>query len=158
MLGIFVSKFHEFIPVVENKDPHRLHVRLEQTPSESHLQNSTRHTKLFWDWTIFLNNDFGRLTRTEPLFRGIRVAVLTHFTSHVTILINLSSIGLSISWQQISTLCWACWGVNSWGTDLQFLYDFPSVLNWWCMVSFDAQSSSDSLWELKIWNFPGDGY
>ena len=34
-------KFHELVPVVENKDPHRLHARLEQTPSESHIQNST---------------------------------------------------------------------------------------------------------------------
>ena len=29
MLGISVSKFYKLVPVVENKDPHRLHARLE---------------------------------------------------------------------------------------------------------------------------------
>ena len=57
------------------------------------------------------------LTGTEPLFWGVRVAVIYPFSSHVTILqINLSSMRLPISWWQISTLHWACWGVNSWGT------------------------------------------
>ena len=82
----------------------------------------------------FINDDFGRLTGTEPFFRGVRVGVINPFSSQMTILlINLSSIGLPISWQQIYTLRWACWGVNSRDTDLQSLYDFPSVLIWWCM-------------------------
>ena len=38
-LDISVSKFHDLVPVVQNKDPPRLHALLEQTPSESHLQN-----------------------------------------------------------------------------------------------------------------------
>ena len=46
MLGIIVSNYHGLV-LVEN-DLHRLHVRLKQTPSESHLQNSTRHTSLLW--------------------------------------------------------------------------------------------------------------
>ena len=54
LLGIPVSKFHELVPVVENKDPHRLHPRLEQTPSESHFKNSTRHT-LLWGQTEFFS-------------------------------------------------------------------------------------------------------
>ena len=65
--------------VVENKNPHRLHVRLEQTPSESHLQTSTRHTTLLWGRTEFFNDDFGRLTGTEPLFRGVRISVKDPF-------------------------------------------------------------------------------
>ena len=76
---ISVSKFHELVPVVENKDPNRLHAHLEQTPSESHLQNSTRHTTLLWDRTNFFFNDDGRLMGTEPLFQGVRVAVIDPF-------------------------------------------------------------------------------
>ena len=76
MLGITVSKFHELVPVVENKDPHRLHARLEQTPSESRFQNSTRHTKLLWTNQIFLNDDLGKFMGTEPLFWGVRVALI----------------------------------------------------------------------------------
>ena len=78
MLGISVSKFHEFVPVVENKDPHRLYARLEQTPSESHLQNSKKHTAVLCGRTYFFNDEFGRLTGTESLFRGVRVAVIFH--------------------------------------------------------------------------------
>ena len=70
----------------------------------------------------------------------------TRVSSHVTILLlNLLYMGLLISWRHISTLRWDCWGVNSWGTDRWVLYDFPSVLICWCMVYFDAPSSSDSL-------------
>ena len=99
MLDISVSKFHELVPVVKNNDPHRLHTRLEQTPSESHIQNSTTHTELLWDRNDFFNDDFGTLTGTEPLFRGVRFAVTGPFSSHVTIilLINLSSVGLPIT-------------------------------------------------------------
>ena len=79
MLGVSVSKFHELVPVVENGDQHRIHTRLEQTLSDSHLQNSTRHTTLFWGRTICFNDDFGSLTGTEPLFRGVRVAVIDPF-------------------------------------------------------------------------------
>ena len=75
MLGISVTKFQELVPVVVN----RLHTYLEQTPSESHLQNSTRHTTLRWSRTYFCNDDFGRLTGTEPLFRVVRVAVIDQF-------------------------------------------------------------------------------
>ena len=78
MLGISVSKFHELVPVVENKDSHPLHTRLKQTPSESHLQNATRHTTLLLGRTIY-NDDFGWLTETEPLFRGVRVAAIDPF-------------------------------------------------------------------------------
>ena len=79
MLDISVSKFHELVPVVEYKDPHHLHAHLEQTVSESHLQNSTRHTTFLWYQISFFNDDFGRLTGTEPLFRGIRVEVIDPF-------------------------------------------------------------------------------
>ena len=48
MMGISVSKFHEPVPVVENKDPQRLHGHLKQTLSESHFQISIRHTTLIW--------------------------------------------------------------------------------------------------------------
>ena len=78
MLGISVSKFHELVPLVENKDSCQLHARLEQTSSKSHLQNSTRHT-LLWGRTDFFNDDFGRLTETGTLFRGVRIAVIDPF-------------------------------------------------------------------------------
>ena len=68
-LRISVSKFHELVPVVENKDP------------QQHYGPNG-----------FFNDDFGKLTGTEPLFRGVRVAVIDPFLSHVTILlINLLS-------------------------------------------------------------------
>ena len=118
MLGNLASKFHGLVLVVENKDPDRLHARLQQTPSELSLQNSTRHTSLRWAPTDFFNDDFGRLTGTEPLFRGVRVAVIDPF--FIT-----------------------C-------TDLQLLYDFPSVLIWQCMLPFDAPRSSDSLRVLLL--------
>ena len=43
ILGVSVSKLHELIPVNESKELHRLHTRLEQSLSESHLKNYTRH-------------------------------------------------------------------------------------------------------------------
>ena len=60
-----LSKFHELVPVVDNKDPHRLHARLEQSPSESHLQNSE---------PLFFNVDFGRLPEPSHSFEtsGLR--------------------------------------------------------------------------------------
>ena len=78
MLGTSVSKLHEFVPVVENKDPHWLHARLEQTPSETpsifhQTHNSTLRPNSFF------NDDFGRLTGTEPLFWGVSVAVIDPF-------------------------------------------------------------------------------
>ena len=146
MLCICVTKFHELVPVVENKDPHQLHACLEQTPNESHLQNSTRHNITLGPNRFLFNDDFGRLTGTEALFQGVRVTLIDPFSSQVTVLlINLWFMEVPINWRQISTLRLACWGVNSWGTDLQLLYDFPSVLIWRCKVYFDAQSSSDSL-------------
>ena len=128
MLGITISKFNELVPVNVNKDQHRLHARLEQTPSKSLLQNSNTYT------------NFG----AEPIFITMTLAGWrgpSHcFSSHVTILqINLSSMGLSISWWKISTVRS---GVNSWGTDrpIHLLYDFPSVLLFW-----RCASSSDNL-------------
>ena len=54
MLGISVSKFHELVPVIVNKDPCiDCTSRLEQTPSESRHQNSIRHTTLLWGQTDF---------------------------------------------------------------------------------------------------------
>ena len=95
---------------------------------------------------IFLTDYFVTLTGTEPLFRGIMIAVIDPFSSNVTIFpINLSSIGLPISWWQISTPRWACWDVNSLATDLQLLYDLPSVLISRSMISFETPSYSDSL-------------
>ena len=79
MLGISISKFHELVPVVENKDPHRLLARLEQTPSESHLQSCTKYTTLLWGKTDFFNDDFGRLTGNQPQFRGGGVGVIDIF-------------------------------------------------------------------------------
>ena len=78
MLGISVSKFHKLIPDVGNKDLHWQHARLE-TPNESHLQNSTRHTLLLWGQTKFFNDDFSRLMGTKPLFWRIRIAVIDPF-------------------------------------------------------------------------------
>ena len=37
--GYLCLKIHELVPVVEHKVPHRLHARLKQTLSESHLRN-----------------------------------------------------------------------------------------------------------------------
>ena len=135
--GYLHLKFHKLI-VVENKD---LHTRFEHIPKETRLHNSIRHTVLLWGRTDLFNEGFGKLMGNEPLFRGISVAVIDpFFTTCGNLLINLSSMGLPTSWRHISTLLWACWG-----TDLQLLYDFPSVLIWWCMVTFDAPSSSDIL-------------
>ena len=99
-------------------------------------------THYFGAESISFNYDFRRLMRTEPLFRGVKVELIDPFLSHATILlINVSSIGLPLTWRQISTLRWACWDESLWGTDLQLLYGFPNVLIWRCMVSFDAPSS-----------------
>ena len=85
------------VPVDGSKDLHRLQACLEQTPSESHLQNSTRHTTLLWGQTDFLTM-IDMLMGTEPLFCGVRVAVIDPFSSHATILlINVRTIGLLIS-------------------------------------------------------------
>ena len=65
----YISKFHELVPAAENKDPHRLHERFEQTSSEQ-THNITLGPNLFF------NDDFGRLAGSEPLFRGVRVAVM----------------------------------------------------------------------------------
>ena len=70
----YVSKYHELIRVVENKDTHRLLARKEYTPRESHIQNPTRHTTLLWDRTHFFKDNCGRLAATEALFWGVRVA------------------------------------------------------------------------------------
>ena len=90
MLGISVSKFHELVPVVENKDPYRLHACLEQTPSEPDPQNSTRCT-LLWGRADFFNDDLGRLTGTE--------ALVAFFITRD----NSPDNGITI----------LCWGVNS---------------------------------------------
>ena len=79
MLGISVSNFHELVPVVENKDPHTLHARLEQTPSESHLQISTKHTILLWARTDVFNDDFGRLMGSNHSFEASELAVINTF-------------------------------------------------------------------------------
>ena len=81
MLGISIPKLYKLVPVVENKDPHRLHAPLERTFSESHLQNSTRHTTSLSGRTDIFYVDFGRLTWTEPLFRDVRVQVIDTFFS-----------------------------------------------------------------------------
>ena len=73
-----ISKFHELIPVVENKDLYRLHVHLEQTPSRSCFKNFTRHNITLGS-NKFFNNGFGRLMGIKPLFRGIRVALIDPF-------------------------------------------------------------------------------
>ena len=52
MLGMYVSKFHEFVRLVENKDPHRLHARLEQTPSELQRQNYFGAEPIFLTMTL----------------------------------------------------------------------------------------------------------
>ena len=53
MPGISISKFHGRVPLLENNDSHRLHACWGETPSESHLQNSIRHTSLLWGRTHF---------------------------------------------------------------------------------------------------------
>ena len=149
MLGSSVSKFHELVPVVENKDPHRLHSHLEQTLSELNLQNSTRDSTLFRSRTDFFNNDFGRLTGTEPLFRAIRVAVIDPF--FITCDNSPSSTGLPISWRQISTLRWACWGCQFMRYRSTASVWFSKFLNLvmygiFCCTRFFWQSTSIFLW------------
>ena len=105
--------------------------------------NSTRLTTLPLGRTDFFNDNFGTLTGTEPLFRGVRVAVIDPFfitcdNSRDKYFIQGITDNLTAD---IPTLHWACWGVNSWGTDLQLLYDFPRVLSWRCIEYFDASSS-----------------
>ena len=79
MPSISVSKCREHVAVVENINPHWRYALLEQTPSELHLQNSTRHTTLLWVRTDVFNDDFGRLAGTESLFRGVVVVVMDPF-------------------------------------------------------------------------------
>ena len=94
---------------------------------------------------FFLNDDFGKLTGTEQLFRSVRGLVIdpffiTCYNSDKSIIHWITD---KLTGNIHSTLdLLTC---QSWGTDLQLLYDFPSVLIWQCMVSFDAQSSSDNL-------------
>ena len=139
--------------LLKKKDPHRLHTRLEQTSSESHLQNSTWYETL--GPTRFFNDDFGRLMRIDPLFRVVRVAVLDPFFMTYDKSPDKSIINGIINKLKadIHSRC-ACWGVKSRGTDLQLLYDFPSLLVCWSMVSFYAPSSPGSLWVLFAYFLP----
>ena len=75
MLGISVSKFHELLQVVVDKDPHPLHALLKETP----LKFYQAHNITFGAEPIFFNDDSGRLTGTEQLFRGVRVAIIDPF-------------------------------------------------------------------------------
>ena len=80
MLDIFLSKFHELIPIVENKDLHQLHAHLEQTPSKSHIQKFHQtHNISLGPNQLFFYDDLGRLTGTELLLRGVTVAVIDPF-------------------------------------------------------------------------------
>ena len=91
MLGISVSKFHEVVLVVGNKDPH------DKLPV-NHTFKIPPDTQHYFGAKLIFNDDFGRYTGNEQLFRGVRVAVTDPFSSHVTILLtNLPSMGLLIS-------------------------------------------------------------
>ena len=93
------------------------------------------------------NVDFGRLTGSEPTFRGVRVVVIDQFSITWDCSPDKSIIhGITDKPTTDIHSRWVCWGVYSWGTDLQLLHDFPSVLIWWCMLSIDAPNPSDSLW------------
>ena len=106
-------------------------------PSESHLQRSTRQTTFHWGRTDFFNDDFGRLTGIEPLFRGVRVAVLDQvfitcnndksfnhgITGKMTYPLYGEPTEVSIHEVQIYSFCMI----------------FQSVLIWQCMVPFAFQ-------------------
>ena len=60
-------------------NPHRLHAHLEQTPSDhtTKIPLDTQH--YFRAKPIFFNDDFGRLTGTEPLFQGVWIVIIDPF-------------------------------------------------------------------------------
>ena len=78
MLGISIRKSHELVPVVENKDPHRLHGIWNKLPVNHTFKFPLDKQHYFGAEPIF-NDDLGRLTGTEPLFLGARVAVIDPF-------------------------------------------------------------------------------
>ena len=88
---------------------------------------------------ILFDNDSDRLTGTEPMFRGVKVAVKDPFSSHVTILLNVSFVGLPIIRQLISTLRLVCWGVNSWATVSVWFFkchNLAMYVIFWCTKLF----------------------
>ena len=94
----------------------------------------------------FFNYDFGRLTGTEPLFRGFRIAVIdscfiTCDNSPDKSIIHGITGKLTTDIHSMFNML-RCQFRSS---DLQFLYDFPCFSIWRCMLSFDAPNSSDSL-------------
>ena len=113
------------------------------TPSKFH----ETHNIIWGPNKLFQNDDFGRLTgdwatvsRSQVYGnRPIFFITCDNFPDKSII----HGITDKLTTDIHSAL--SCWGVNSWGTDLQVLYDFPRVLIWRCTVSFDAPSSSDRL-------------
>ena len=136
MLDSSISKFHELVPVVESKDPHRLHA--------AHLQNSTRNT-LLWGQTDF-STILTRLTGTESLFRGVRVQVIYPFFITCDSYLDKSIIHWitdKLTTDIHSTLSLlTCQFMRYRSTASVW---FSMCLNLRCKVSFDAPCSSDSL-------------
>ena len=86
--GYNVSKFHELIPVIENKGPYRLHDRLKKKKKErkklpvNHTFKIPSDTQYYFGVeTDFFNDDFGRLTGTKPVFWGVRIVATDPFFS-----------------------------------------------------------------------------
>ena len=144
MLGISVSKFHELVQLLREK------IRIEWTlvwkelPVNHTLKIPPATQHYFGAEPIFFSDDFSRLSGTEPFFRSVRVGVIDPFfitcdnSPDKSIIHGFTDTLMT----EISTLRWACWGVNSKDKDLQLLYDFSKCLNLgmyrivWCTKFF----------------------
>ena len=82
--GYLSLKISRIVPVVENEDPHHLHVHLEQISWESQFQNYARHTTLglLWGPSDFLANTLAGLRGPIHFFIASGLRYYTHFLNH----------------------------------------------------------------------------
>ena len=114
--------------------------------SKFHQTNIT-----LWPNRLF-NDDFGRLLGTEPLFRGIRVAVIYPFfiicfnSPDKSIIHGITDKLTTAIYSTLNLLRYQLMRYRSTATVW-----FYNVLIWRYMVYFDASSSSDSIRVLFSW-------
>ena len=80
MLSISVSKFHELVSVFGNEDPYRLDAPFwDKLPVNHTLKIPPDTQRYFGAELIFFNDGFGTLMGIEPLFPGVRFAIIGPF-------------------------------------------------------------------------------
>ena len=93
------------------------------TPSKFHQTHNITLGPFFKWWLWWVDGDRANVSRRMGCGNRPTFHHMWQF-----LLIDLSSMGLPISWRQNNTLHWDCWCVSYRGTDQQFLYGFPKVL------------------------------